>query len=207
MGVVAVFTLVTMARGTFWQTESNLYAEVVEDDACREDSQTTAAVMYFKHAQALELDDPAGALEAYATCIGHRAFPMLEDFLQATVLSKAAVVAHKLGQDPLALQWTSRAVRLGPARIDVWLIRAATTPDPHVALAAAQYAFRLEQTPATFWMLGGMRIAAQQPEGAEDIARAVALEPSKYCARLQAWLTQRPDLATGRLEALIRSCN
>lgn len=112
VGLAAVFALVTAARGVFWQHEPNLWAEVVEDGACRDDRLVQAAVMYLKHGENLE--DPVAALEAYEVGLSHRAFPELAPTARANFLAGGAAIARRAGQPQLAERWFAQAAAQRP---------------------------------------------------------------------------------------------
>ncbi len=186
--VVALFSVVTLARGVIWENPGNLWAEAVEDDACLKDDLVTASVMYLNHGGTAE--DPAVALAAYQKGINHRRFTTLPKHLQALYLRKGIRIALMTGDSELARSWGIRAIEAAPFDPDAWANRALTVGDPAVALDAANHAFRLEKSADTYWLRGAARLAVDDSEGVNDFVTAVDLDRKGHCKYFLLWLME-----------------
>jgi hypothetical protein len=206
IGATVVLALVTVARGVFWSNPDDLWAEVVEDGACQEDTLTASTVMILKAAQSLEARDPAASLDFYAKGFSHKGFASLSPLDRSTPYSRAGLLAHRVGREDLALEWSKQAVTLEPSRAAAWLYRATSINDPVIGLDAAWRAFRLDPSAESAWVLGVMRLLNGDDGGAALVADAVRLDRDWYCPRLKETLESRPQLRRPRVELVLLSC-
>lgn len=203
--VVAVFALVTLARGVFWENPANLWAEAVEDDVCLQDDLITAVLMYMNHGATAQ--DPAVGLAAYQKGISHPSFKNLPPHLKSLYFRKGIRLALVTGNSKQATAWGIEAVKAAPFDADAWANRALTAEEPAVALDAADHAFRLEKSADTYWLRGASRLATQQPEGVNDLVMAVDLDRKGHCKYLLMWLQEpQAEPYAASLQSLKAEC-
>jgi len=204
--IAVVFAGVTLLRGVVWQSEANLWQEVVQNPACQEDSLPTTAVAFLKHAGFQK--DPQSALQAYGTGIQHVGFRSLLPQDRCYYLASASRAALAIGDRQRARGYAERATQTCPHLASSWasLASAVASVDPPAAVESANRAYRLAPHAGNQWQLGQARLAAGDPGGAEDVGAAVMRAPQRLCGAFDGWLAQLPAGQRGGLQQAQAVC-
>lgn len=209
--VLAVgYGAMSVGRELAWREERTLWGELADDPACERDDLVTSPVIYLQNAGLAQT--PAQALELWRKALEHKSFGRLRPDDQCPELSRGARAALLAGDQASALRWSERAIATCPHQSHAWTSRlwalraSGSAEDLPRAVAAARRAHRLAPSADTLWDRGLARVAAGEPQGADDLAGAAAQSPLEHCPALLDWLSGAPPELVARVSAQQQAC-
>jgi hypothetical protein len=193
---------VTVVRGLFWQEPANLWAEVLENPECAEDSNPLTVTAYFSYAatqrRALER---ALAMEA---AFRHPKFRELPAEKRCTYYNHGALMAETLNRREIAKELARLSAKECPWFTESWVtvLQLEGRDDLKVALDAARRVHRLSNEPITAWQYGVARLLSGDDGGLEDLETAVKNDNYRMCHRILPFLPRAKTEHKERLQAL-----